>query len=365
MNVKDGLIYKPDWEEVKKRYLAWWEGEVLDRCCIAVVAPKEGFNEGVPRSPKDIIKRWTDLEYITKVNEYWHRHIFYGGEAFPIWEGGYAGHTSISTFLGCPIHLDHQTGWHEPILNEDNWNVHRLKIDKRNRWWKFTLKLLHTAVEKSKGKSIPSIGAFGGCGDTLAALRGNKKLLLDLYDCPERVRDAELYLMDMWIEVYNYFYNIIRESAEGATCWFGRWSPGHFYAVENDFSYMISPKMFQKLFLPAIERQLKFLDHAVYHSDGVEAFRHIPALCELPKLQAIQVLPGGGEPSPLHYMAILKYIQAKGKNLHISVKPDEVETTLMSLSARGLFITTSCETEEEARRLLEKTKDWSCEGKTK
>ena len=27
------LSFKPDWEETKQRYLAWWQGEVIDRCC--------------------------------------------------------------------------------------------------------------------------------------------------------------------------------------------------------------------------------------------------------------------------------------------------------------------------------------------
>jgi len=117
--------------------------------------------------------------------------------------------------------------------------------------------------------------------------------------------------------------------------------------------------MFSDLFLPAIERQLDFLDHAVYHVDGIEAFRHVPALCELSRLQAIQMLPGAGKPSPLHYMSVLKEVQARGKGLHISIAPEEVEAALRELSARGLFIATWCKTEAEARALLAKAERWS------
>jgi len=354
------LLYKSNWEETKQRYLAWWAGEAFDRCMLGITAPRKDVKDDeVPKAPNDPVRRWTDLDYIASLNDYTHSHTFYGGEAFPVWSGGYPGHTSIPTFLGCPITLDQSTGWWKPILKGDNWNVTSLKIDKEGYWWKFTINLLHRAVKESHGRSIPSIGAFGGCGDTLAAMRGNLELLYDVSDCPERVREAELYLMDMWIEVYTTFYNIINEIAEGSTCWFGLWSPGRFYSAHNDFSYMISSKMFQKIFLPAIEKQVEFLDHAVYHVDGVESFRHIPLLCELPKIQAIQVLPGTGKPSPLHYMDSLKTVQAAHKNLCIGISANEVEEALANLSSRGLFISTRCETEAEARYLLQKVKKWS------
>jgi len=29
-----GLLYKDDWEQAKQRYVAWWNGEVIDRCAI-------------------------------------------------------------------------------------------------------------------------------------------------------------------------------------------------------------------------------------------------------------------------------------------------------------------------------------------
>lgn len=354
------MLYKPDWEEAKNRYLAWWSHEVLDRCAIWVTAPKDKvLSEEAPRMPDDPIARWTNLDYIAELNDYAFRHTFYGGEAFPTWSGGYPGHTAIPAFLGCPIELDFNTGWWNPILHEDDLNVCSLRIDKEGRWWKFAISLLKRAARESKGKSIPSIGAFGGCGDTLAALRGSDRLLFDVADRPEQVREAEKFLMDMWFKVYDEFYSIIHDAAQGSTCWFGLWSPGKFYAVHNDFSYMISPKMFNEIFLPVIEKQTQFLDHSVYHVDGVSAFAHVPLLCELPRLQALQILPGAGKPSPLHYLETLKYVQHAGKNLHISIPCGEVETALSELSARGLFIATSCETETEARKLLEQAKKWS------
>jgi hypothetical protein len=52
-------------------------------------------------------------------------------------------------------------------------------------------------------------------------------------------------------------------------------------------------------------------------------------------------------------------VQRVGRNLHISIPPEEVETALAELSARGLFISTWCASETEARRLLDNAERWS------
>jgi len=356
------LACKPDWDETKERYRAFWAHEYFGRCALAVTAPLDNPPDDPPppARPATPYRRWTDLDYAAACNAYHMRRTFYGGEAFPVWTVGYPGHTSIPTFLGCSLDLDFDTGWWHPVVTGEGLaDVLKLRVDRNGDWWKFTLRALERAVRESAGRCIPSIGAFGGCGDTLAALRGTDRLLFDVVDRPEEVVAAEVYLMDMWCEVFDEFYRIVREASEGSVCWFGFWSPGRTYAAQNDFSYMISPRMFRDLFLPVIERQTRFLDHTVYHVDGIEAFAHVPALCELPRLQAIQILPGAGKPSPLRYLDTLRCVQKAGKNLQISLPPEEVEPALRELSARGLFISTWTATEADARRLIENAGRWS------
>lgn len=258
--------------------------------------------------------------------------------------------------------LAEETGWVHPIMENGeltDYDYHDCVIKSDNKWLVFAEKMHRFAAEEAKGKSLPGIQAIGGCGDTLAALRSTNKLLLDVVECPEYVREFELYLMKLWIDVYEKFYGIISETAEGSICWFPIWASGRFYPAHNDFSYMISPKMFREIFLPALEMQTNYLDYSVYHVDGIGAFGHVDALCELPRLQAFQILPGAGKPSPLNYMDVLKKVQRAGKNLHISISSKEVEAALDNLSSKGLFIDTWCETEEEAKDLLKNAEKWS------
>lgn len=86
---------------------------------------------------------------------------------------------------------------------------------------------------------------------------------------------------------------------------------------------------------------------------------HVDALCELPQLHALQILPGAGKPSALHYMDVLKKVQAAGKGLQMYLSPEEVKPALEQLSARGLLITTHTNTEAEARQLLKDAECWS------
>ena len=100
-------------------------------------------------------------------------------------------------------------------MTEETWNPEGFKIDYGSRWAKFTLKAQQRSVEASAGKSIPAINPFGGTGDTLAHLRGNEQLLLDVIERPELVRQTELRLMDLWIEHHKKIYDIVAPGSDG------------------------------------------------------------------------------------------------------------------------------------------------------
>lgn len=348
------LEYVPDWPERKQRYEQWWNGEYFGRAALWITAPRDDAPDiPPPAQPEDPTRRWTDLDYISGLNAWQHRRTFYGAEAFPIWSPGYAGAVSVPTFLGSEISLDLRTGWHDPVLNGESWKVEDIVFDRDSPWLEFGLKMLNRAARESAGKCFPSIGAFGGTGDSLASLRDSNRLLFDVVDRPELVSKSEEHMLDIWIEVFEMFHAIVSPVTDnGCTSWFPLWAPGRFYPTHNDFTYMISPQMYRDIFLPTLRRQTEFLDYSVYHVDGINAFAHIPMLCELPKLQAFQVLPGAGKPSPLHYGEALRAVQSRGKNLHITIPSDEVEQAVKTLSAKGLFIDTNAQSEAEAREII-------------
>jgi hypothetical protein len=119
--------------------------------------------------------------------------------------------------------------------------------------------------------------------------------------------------------------------------------------------------MFAEFFAPALAVQCQQADHVIYHLDGPGALQHVETLLELPRLHAIQWVPGAGEDGPAHpkWRPLLRRIIQAGKRVHISVAPQEVEALLAELPADGLAIATGCRSEEEARELLRKAERWS------
>lgn len=355
------LKYKPDWEETKARLAAWWHHEYFGRCALSVTAPLDNPpDRPAPPAPQTLEDQWYDLDAIAARNDYGMSRTFFGGEAIPMWSAGYPGIASIPTFMGCPFQLDMHTGWHDPLLTDpEGFDIHALRIDENHPSYRYHFAVLARAMQETAGKSFPSMGAFYHGGDTLAALRGNEQLLLDCAEHPALVRDAEDYLMEMWCDFFERTYAAVNGPVQGSACWMGLWAPGKTYTVSNDFSYNISAAMYRELFLPALRHQMEFLDSSIYHVDGVDAFRHVDMLCAEPRLQAIQILPGAGKPSPLHYLDVLRKVQRAGKNLHLYLAADEVPRALELLSARGLYIGTHTATEGEARELLRNAERWS------
>ena len=86
----------------------------------------------------------------------------------------------------------------------------------------YAMKVLERAVRETRVNSIPSIGAFGGCGDTLAALRDTRQLLFDGIERPDAVREAELFLMDMWCDFYDRCHAVVRQASDGGVLVFDR-----------------------------------------------------------------------------------------------------------------------------------------------
>jgi len=351
-----GLLYKPDWEQTMENYKAWWNREDIGRCALSVVAPKAGVKDLKPPAlPEKVADRWMDHEYLKQINEFHMATTFYGGEAFPIWNPGYCWE-GMFAYLGGKLTLAETTAWGDPMISEGeltDYDCKQFQVDYTSDIWKKSVGLHELAVRESKGKSLPYIAALGVIGDVLASIRSSEQMLYDMMDCPDKVYEFEMHLIEVWEEVFNKLYDITKDAAFGGTVpWIGMWAPGKFYIPQNDFAYMISEEMFRNVFLDALERNLQMLDYSLYHVDGVGNFRHVDLLCELDRLNGMQILPGDGMPSPLYYMDVLKRVQSAGKNLHITIRPEEVGEALENLSSKGLFIQTWCSSEEEAKALI-------------
>lgn len=351
------LEYKSDWPESARRLEAWWDREVLDRAVIQVSAPKDGVTRRQIPAPPTIEERWTNVEYAVEVANERLRTTYFGGDAFPMYFAN-LGPDVFAGYLGCDIIFGESTSWSVPLI-EDWEKAPPLRLDPENRWWKLTLEMTRAAVEIGAGRFIVGLTDLHGGLDAVAALRDPQNLALDLIEHPAEVKRAIDDLIPVWFDLYEGMRKLINPRIPGTTSWLSTWTAGRCYPVSCDFICMISKEMFGEFELKDLLAETDWLDRSIFHLDGPAAIRHLDTLLEIPRIHAIQWVPGDKVPrEPMtKWLPLLKRIQAAGRGLHLSVTPDEVEPLLAELQPEGLILQTSTSTEEEARRLVRRVEE--------
>ena len=104
--------------------------------------------------------------------------------------------------------------------------------------------------------------------------------------------------------------------------------------LQSDFSYMISPRMFERLILPDLTACCDALDYAFYHLDGKGEIKHLDMLLSIERLRGIQWIPGDGAPPPEEWMPLLKRIRDGGKLCQVYVTPEGASRSPASWAAR-------------------------------
>ena len=255
------------------------------------------------------------------------------------------------------------SGWAEPIITD--WNhVPKLEFDPENEWWKISRKLLDAVSARAKGRYYVGVPDLNAPGEVLALLRGTQELSVDLTEHEPEIFKKSLEKINLaWLRYWQACTGIIHQWIDGYFFWMGVWSDRPSIDLQCDYSCMISSKMFDEIFLPSIEQQTRWVERTVYHLDGPGAIRHLDSLLSLPRLTAIQWVPGAGSPPMSKWLPLLRRIQTKGKLLTLNCEPCEVEALVTGLEPEGLLLSTVCASEEEARELLKKVNRWSVKRK--
>jgi 5-methyltetrahydrofolate--homocysteine methyltransferase len=345
-----------------QRILAWWNGDAIDRPLMAVRAPRKKPRFRVPEltEPADPMQRWIDADYRIGVWEKTFATTHYLGEAFPYFDSN-IGPGSLGLFLGARPGFAWDTVWYHPII-EDLRNAPDLRFDPHNQWFQAHVHLIEEGLARSNGRYLVSLPDLIENLDTLAALRGNAALLVDLLESPGAVHRFQKQILPLYKQYYDDLY--ARVTRPGMGCCFSAfavWGPGRVAKLQCDMSAMISPKMFEEFVAPYLSEQCEWLDYSVYHLDGPDAIRHLDLLLGIPRLNAIQWTPGAGQPgvgSPEWY-PLLERIRARGKAAQwLGVGVHEVQPLIERFGPAGLYISTEVRTREEGLALLRAARTW-------
>lgn len=355
------MLYKEDWDQARQRYLAWWNTDAVDRCGIKVTARRSDVKPKEIPSPETPLEMFTDPDYVIPAAEERFRRTYFGGEAFPSLLVN-LGPGSLASYLGTKPTFKWDTVWQEPWVKD--WDDFLIEEpDENNRWWRLTCDLTAAACAAGRDKYFVAISDLGGPTDVLSHLRENSRLCTDMIERSTQVLKARDKALQYWYNYYDALHFIIQKTHDGSTAWINLWSPGRSYALQCDFSCMISPKMFEKFVLPELYAQSKWLDHSIYHLDGPGALQHLDAILTIPDLHAVQWVPGAGQPGHDEWIPILQKIQKAGKSIIVYGPPDKLELFLSELSPRGLMYETRTNTVEEAEQLIKLAKKLSKDRK--
>ncbi len=335
-----------DWARVARDTEAWWNGE-LERALVYLAVPGPvsppsypyDYHSNYPLEmpAEDVVDRYAPLLASTR---------FYG-DSFP-WVWVNFGPGIAAGFLGAQVNSvtePSETVWFNPPRRQSASELN-LVYDPDNIWWARVKAITRAFIERYGNMLQVSHTDLGGNLDILASFLTTEQFLFDVVEQPEEVLRLVRQVTELWIRYYDALNAIIRPACRGTSCWTPLWSSGTTYMLQCDFSYMISPKMFERYVLPDLSAICDHLSHPFYHLDGKGEIPHLDHLLSLKRLRGIQWIPGDGQPSPDQWPSLLKRIRDGGKLCQVFVSPEGALRIVENLGGKGFLLVINSHGEE-------------------
>ncbi len=266
----------------KERLTKWWHGEAVEGVAWAIHALRKEPRFEPPPAPegRDWTQRWTDPAI--RIPQFLRQFaaVEYLGEAIPYLDTQ-IGPGSFGLFLGVEPVFAPNTVWYEPTL-KDLAEGPGLSFDPDNHWFRVHVEYIQAALAVAEGRFYVSLPDLVEGLDTLAALYNNQKLLVDLMDRPELVHATQARLTDVYFEVYDRLYQMVKDEAGRAA--FSAFQTPRRGVREGPVRYRGGAGaravrgVCGAVSRPAVER----LDYAMFHLDGPDCIRHLDILLQVP-----------------------------------------------------------------------------------
>jgi len=331
---------KPDFETVLDRYEAWWACEIIDRPLASITFPQppEVHRPWPEKQHATVRDRWLDTEFVvarTVANMY--NRVFYA-DALPVTFPN-LGPEVFSAFYGCPLEFGETTSWSEPILAD--WSPEStalLQLDTTNVYYRKILELTDALLEAAQFKFIVGYTDMHPGGDALAAFRDPQQLCIDMVEHPTEIKALVERVTDDFLAVYDVYYDKLSAAGMPSTSWLPATCRGKYHIPSNDFSCMISGKMFEDIFLPGLIRECQHMERSIYHLDGPQALRFLNTLLAVPEIHAVQWVAGAGRDYWADWIHVYQRIQAAGKAFCVYLPVEDLDHIFEVLRPEGAWL---------------------------
>ena len=360
------MISKKNWNETKCRWDSYWRKNVSGTPLMCIVAEKPGSADperAEALKSRDMFDKYRDAARIAERYRFWaERHEFLA-DSFPNISLDF-GPGSMAAYLGSDIIFKPGTVWFTECVEE--WEGYPpLSFDPENKWFKEHVQLFKDVKKLAGDDYYLGIPDIMENIDVLASLRGAQNTIYDMMDEPEEVEARIAQVQSLYYKYYDSFFDIACREEDGikSSCYtvFQIWGRGRTVKLQCDFSAMMSPKQFRQFIQPALDEQSKIADNVLYHLDGPDAIKHLPALMEIEGIDALQWTSGSYNPDGTHeqWFEIYDQVKRAGKGLWVQVYNGEVDdwirridTLVARYGSNALFFYFPPMSMESADRLL-------------
>ena len=343
-----------------KRYDAFFNGEVYDRPPYCITFQKEnGANRPEQKKYSTLKESWMDGEQRAKVANYMIDSTEYYADALPSCYPN-LGPEIFSAICGCEYHFGPETTWSSPNITDWEKDMDKAVMNFSSEYFTALENYTKELLKYSKDKFAVGFTDLHPGADHLAALRDPEILCTDLYDYPEFVKAKLKSSYDEYFKFYDYFYDMIAGAGSMTSGWINLVVNGRYNITQNDFSCMISAKMFEEFFLQGLIEECERLDRTIYHLDGPNALKHLDMLLKIKKINAIQWVCGTGNEGFSRWIDVYKRIQKAHKGIFLGVDVKELDDVFANLKPDGIWFPSigGISTKEEADKIIERIKNW-------
>jgi hypothetical protein len=350
---------KPDYEESKKRFDAFWERAIIDRPPTSIEISLEKTKKNPEKKYKSYKKQWLDIDYRVESEVSRLENKKFLGDSIPVAFPD-MGPGIFSAWCGCHYVFGRETAWTKPCIKDWEKDSHKCVLNMEHPLLKKQVEFMEKLIEGGRGKFITGLPDFHPGGDHIAALRDSQNLCFDVLEKGDRVKEKIDQSFEDYKRIYNYFYEMLRKENLPISTWINLVHDGKFYVSSNDFSCMVSKEIFDDIFLPGIIEECKFYDRVIYHLDGPGALHHLDSILSIKELDAVQWIPGAGNEGFHKWIDIYKKIQKKQKGIDLRIELSELPMVFEHLKPEGIWFAEIKGVEDECttNEVLSRIKVW-------